>query len=322
MKNKVITSVFVGLLGCSLLVGCGNTTETVNTESAAVEDTEVTDNTNTETGISTTEEIETTEREVSENITVREEQGGYLEETHVSEDESYYRIIWGGEDYIGDDLYATFSFSSIPNIGSWTEEYTDPGVYRYIYNDQWFTVAVWGYGGIVDDMGNDISLRVLTPETIVGLIPNYTCKQETIDVKTFDDGYMTATLDFETMQGLKGTAVIVDDFNQGFRYMIQFLELDNATGTLTQDAAATVVPSNFTLEELANEYTMTKDRETVIITSDSLSTVDGTPNVNGDETISEEEVISEAGEATGTEVEEIVESSETTEETNNTEIAE
>jgi hypothetical protein len=109
----------------------------------------------------------------------------------------------------------------------------------------------------------------------------YVAKQETVEVKTFDDKYMTATIDFETTQGLKGTAVVVDDFDIGFRYVVQFLVLDNAEGTLARDTADTLVPSNFEIEEFQNEYEQLKDADATIITPDMLNTVDGTPDVDG-----------------------------------------
>lgn len=185
------------------------------------------------------ESTESNESVNKDNIFIREVDGGYLKEVKVSDSKSDYTLSW--TDSVSNNELS-IQFSALPDIGSWYDQTTASGVYRCVDDDTWITLAVWNIGATRDSNKNDISLKSISNEEIAKIVNGYNIKMDTIEVQDREN-YILGLVDFESENGLFGSAAIIDDIENNTRWFVQFAALSPDNNCREYASSVTLVDS-------------------------------------------------------------------------------
>lgn len=275
MKKRILSLLLIGAMTCSMLVGCGtsnNTTEAPK-EGTTLENNKVNDTTETEETKGTEETTETISSDIvlNDNTTVREVKDGYIKEIQNNDGTSYYKVAYASEQVTGTSDELDIEFQSISNLGSWTSEGDDSGVWRYINGDDgdWVTALVWG-GGQVSDM----TIDTINFEDIKAMLGSMNVYQDTLTTRKTDK-YAAATVKVDRVDaGLSGYVTIIDNLETSMRWIVQFLQFtDDADYEMLENSAKSVtLGSDFSIETLAEEAKVSPEPYVVENTDDGTQT--------------------------------------------------
>lgn len=320
----------IGTLTCSMLAGCGSTTEELPKEGTVVETQETEKNevvnaetpsdttTDTATATATATAEETVTAVLPEGTFVREVKDGFIKEIQSGDGKSTYKIAYGNAQVTGTESDLCITFNSIPNIGSWTDELEDSGVWRYIKEDEWFTAVVWAAGytpevrDIPDEKGRAITIDKSSIEDIKSLLNVYTVFEDTLELRTADN-YAAATVKVDRVDaGLSGYVTIIDDFETGLRWIVQFLMLSESADMdlLHESAKSVAIGTDFDRASLSEEA---KVSTKPLVISNEMSKTPESTDASTEETV---ESTTETVEQPTEETEETVETATETETAN------
>lgn len=257
MKKRILSLLLIGTMTCSMLVGCGtsNNTADIPKEGTELKDNEVKDTTETEEATNneeTTEETVSDNTVLNDNTTVREVKDGYIKEIQNGDGTSYYKVAYASEEVTGTSDELDIEFQSISNLGSWTDENEDSGVWRYINGDDgtWVTTLVWG-GGQVSDM----TIDTISFEDIKAMLGSMNVYQDTLTTRKTDK-YAAVTVKVDRVDaGLSGYVTIIDNLETSMRWVVQFLEFTDVADyeMLENSAKSVTLGSDFNIESLTEE---------------------------------------------------------------------
>lgn len=263
MKKKLLSLLLVGVMTCSVLTGCttsNNKTE-LPKEGTALKGNELEIESSQGTEQPTddieqsTEEIVEEETTLPEGTYVREVKDGLIKEIQGDDNTSYYKVAWGNERVSGTKTDLNIEFQSVSNIGSWVDKGDDSGVWRYINEDYWATVVVWGGGLIPSNDEKLFTIDETNIEDIKKILNGIHVYEDTLSVRK-DDNYVAATVKIDrTEAGLSGYATIIDDLNTNLRWIVQFIMFTDEADydMLKASAESLVIGLDFNKESLEKE---------------------------------------------------------------------
>lgn len=211
-----------------------------------------------------------------DSIFIREVDDGYLKEVKVSDSKSDYTLSWT-DSLSNNEL--SIQFSALPDIGSWYDQTTASGVYRCVNEDTWITLAVWNIGATRDSNKNDISLKSISNEEIAKIVNGYNIKMDTIEIEDREN-YIIGLVDFESENGLFGSAAIIDDIENNTRWFVQFAALNPDNNCREYASSVTLVDSQ--KENLADEINEVTT-EPLVVTESIFSDDSNTDTESNDE---------------------------------------
>lgn len=249
MKNKILALLITGTMMCTALAGCSNSSQqnNVNMPKAG---TEVEEQESTETeGI----EVQSTQEKAKE---VSKVQDGVIEETKSGDGEtSTYRISYGGIKATGSNVWANLEFKAVSNLEEDKGDSAESGVWRYINDEQWITIAVWGGGPVNSKEVNKKPLSEMSNDEIAELVSSLNIDKKSIEIKDGKAGDKAIFKFTREDEDLTGYGIILDDNKANYRWIVQFLM---PTQTFDDDLAKTSAESfelsdEFTKQDLENE---------------------------------------------------------------------
>lgn len=259
MKKKLLSLLLIGVIACSTLVGC---TTSSNTTEMPKEGTELKDKDKTEVETESTEEVTSSTEEVTdvetvlpEGTYVRAVKDGFIKEVQSGDGLSHYKISWGNEEVTGTQTDLNIEFQSISNLGSWTDENEDSGVWRYIDGETWVTALAWGCGVIPSSDNKLMTIDETNVEDIKAILSTMTVYEDTISMRK-SDNYVAATMKVDrTEAGLSGYVTIIDDLETDLRWIVQFLMLTDVADydMLKASAESLTIGSDFDRTSLEAE---------------------------------------------------------------------
>lgn len=225
MKNKLLTLIITGTIMCTALVGCSNSSQqnSVDMPKAGTEVEEQEDiNTEAETeNIESTEDAQSTQEKAKE---VSKVQDGVIEETKSGDGEtSTYRISYGGIKATGSNVWANLEFKAVSNLEEDSGDSAESGVWRYINDDQWITVAVWGNGLVNSKENNKKPLSEMSNDEIAELVRSLNVDKNSIEIKDGKAGDKAIFKFTREDEDLTGYGIILDDNKENYRWTVQFL---------------------------------------------------------------------------------------------------
>ena len=259
MKKKLLSLLLIGVMTCSTLVGC---TTSSNTTEMPKEGTELKDKDKTEVETESTEEVTSSTEEVTdvetalpEGTYVRAVKDGFIKEAQSGDGLSHYKISWGNEEVTGTKTDLNIEFQSVSNLGSWTDENEDSGVWRYIDGETWVTALAWGCGVIPSSDNKLMTIDETNVEDIKAILSTMTVHEDTISIRK-SDNYVAATMKVDrTEAGLSGYVTIIDDLETDLRWIVQFLMLTDVADydMLKLSAESLAIGSDFDRTSLEAE---------------------------------------------------------------------
>lgn len=274
MRRKAISLLIIGAITSSVLTGCNSKTDEATKEGIelSTEIVEQDNESNTNTDENSNISAGPSEGFIDESIVtlpkdtyVREVKDGYIKEIQYEDGASYYKVAWGNEEVTGTQTDLLLEFKSMQNIGSWSEENPDSGVWRYIDEDKWFTTAIW-CGGCIPESGNKLlKIDETSIDDIKELVSSYMVYEDTIEMRK-SDKYVAATMKVDRVDaGLSGYITILDDNETSFRWIIQFLMLSESADfdLLKETAKSVCTGTDFTRETLKEEAEISEKPYTV-----------------------------------------------------------
>lgn len=259
MKKKLLLLLLIGVMACSTLVGC---TTSSNTTEMPKEGTELKDKDKTEVETESTEEVTSSTEEVTdvetvlpEGTYVRAVKDGFIKEVQSGDGLSHYKISWGNEEVTGTQTDLNIEFQSISNLGSWTDENEDSGVWRYIDGETWVTALALGCGVIPSSDNKLMTIDETNVEDIKAILSTMTVYEDTISMRK-SDNYVAATMKVDrTEAGLSGYVTIIDDLETDLRWIVQFLMLTDVADydMLKLSAESLAIGSDFDRTSLEAE---------------------------------------------------------------------
>lgn len=259
MKKKLLSLLLIGVMTCSTLVGC---TTSSNTTKMPKEGTELKDKDKTKVETESTEEITSSTEEVADAETVLPEgtyvravKDGFIKEIQSGDGLSHYKISWGNEKVTGTKTDLNIEFQSVSNLGSWTDENEDSGVWRYIDGETWVTALAWGCGVIPSSDNKLMTIDETNIEDIKEILSTMTVHEDTISIRK-SDNYVAATMKVDrTEAGLSGYVTIIDDLETDLRWIVQFLMLTDVADydMLKASAESLTIGSDFDRTSLEAE---------------------------------------------------------------------
>lgn len=271
MKKKIISLILVGAMSASLLVGCGEGNENnlpkEGTEVAATttkDNTEVVDDTTGTEVVDGTEVVtdntDTDGEKLPEGTYIRESAGAAIKEAQNDDGTSVYQISY--KDESGRQL--NFTFDGIANIGSWNEEEPEQGVWRYIYNGDWVTVAVWSCGNV---NGGKLITKA-SDDDINKLMSEFKIDKDAKMEKIDEDKYCSVVIKADRKgTDIGGYVTIIDDKTTQNRWLIQYLGLNDSADydMLHKMAKSTAISSDFTYDSIDSDKELSSDPFTVTV---------------------------------------------------------
>lgn len=302
--KKLLSLMIVGALTCSMLVGCGSTPEELPKEGTVVgtQETEKSEVVNSETP-SADEADKNVTAVLPEGTFVREVKDGFIKEIQSGDGKSTYKIAYGNAQVTGTESDLCVTFNSIANIGSWTDELEDSGVWRYIEENIWFTAVVWAAGYTPETPEQAITIDKTNFEDIKALLSVYTAFEDTLELRTADN-YAAATVKVDRVDaGLSGYVTIIDDFETGLRWIVQFLMLSESADMdlLHESAKSVAIGTDFDRASLSEEAKVSAEPYVVSLetseTSETPESTDESTEVADEEpTETVEQSVEESGE--------------------------
>lgn len=222
MIKRVLSLMLVLILTCSILAGCGSDLSNDEVENVGTEQSEDT-------------------IVLPKGTYVREVQDGFIKEIQNEDGTSNYKVVYGNEAFTGTQADLKLEFTSIQNIGSWNRGSSEPGIWRYIDDNIWLTVAVWCVGSIPSTDDGLLTIDNTSVDDIKNLTSGMLMHEDTVKYKKADN-YSVATMrvDIEDA-GLSGYIVVLDDVETSFRWIAQFLMLTESAELDMLEKTATSV---------------------------------------------------------------------------------
>ena len=291
MKKKILSLLLIGVMTCSTLVGCttGSRTTEMPKEGTELKDKDKTEieTESTETGdvnSSTEGEVTDAETVLPEGTYVRAVKDGFIKEIQSGDGLSHYKLSWGNEKVTGTQTDLNIEFQSISNLGSWTDENEDSGVWRYINGDEWVTALAWGCGIIPSSDNKLMTIDETNVEDIKSILSTMTVYEDTLSIRK-SDNYVAATMKVDrTEAGLSGYVTIIDDLETDLRWIVQFLMLTDAADydMLKASAESLTIGSDFDRASLEAEVKLSAEPLVISpqegeISQDSNETSEETP---------------------------------------------
>ena len=303
--KKLLSLMIVGTLACSMLAGCSSTPEELPKEGTVVgtQSTETSEVVNNETP----SVDETVTAVLPEGTYVREVRDGFIKEIQSGDGKSVYKIAYGNAQVTGTESDLCITFSSMSNIGSWSDAAEDSGVWRYIDEGMWLTAVVWAAGYIPETPEQAITIDTTNIEDIKALLNAYTVYEDTLELRKADN-YAAATVKVDRVDaGLSGYVTVIDDFETGLRWIVQFLMLSESADMdlLHETAKSLAIGTDFDRVSLSEEakisakpYTVSNDGTESVPESTEVVEGDATENTTENTT----ETVEQAEEPAETEV--------------------